>query len=195
MQNTIRKNTKKLTYLAILSALVIILQILAIFLRTVGFAPSLVLVPVVLGAALFGPSAGAWLGFVFGMAVLISGDAAAFLSINAFGTAATVLLKGTAAGYFSGVTYKLFERLNKTLAVFASAIVCPLVNTGIFLLGSLVFFLDTIKMWADGAGFGANWGAYMIIGLVGTNFLFELALNVLLAPTIVRLIDIVKKNK
>ena len=59
MQNTIRKNTKKLTYLAILSALVIILQILAIFLRTVGFAPSLVLVPVVLGAAPFGPSAGA----------------------------------------------------------------------------------------------------------------------------------------
>ena len=195
MQNTIRKNTKKLTYLAILSALVIILQILAIFLRTVGFAPSLVLVPVVLGAALFGPSAGAWLGFVFGMAVLISGDAAAFLSINAFGTVATVLLKGTAAGYCSGITYKLFEKLNKTLAVFASAIVCPLVNTGIFLLGSLVFFLDTIKMWADGAGFGANWGAYMIIGLVGTNFLFELALNVLLAPTIVRLIDIVKKNK
>ena len=195
MQNTIRKNTKKLTYLAILSTLVIILQILAIFLRTVGFAPSLVLVPVVLGAALFGPSAGAWLGFVFGMAVLISGDAAAFLSINAFGTVATVLLKGTAAGYFSGVTYKLFERLNKTLAVFASAIVCPLVNTGIFLLGSLVFFLDTIKMWADGAGFGANWGAYMIIILVGTNFLFELALNVLLAPTIVRLIDIVKKSK
>lgn len=195
MQNTIRKNTKKLTYLAILSALVIILQILAIFLRTVGFAPSLVLVPVVLGAALFGPSAGAWLGFVFGMAVLISGDAAAFLSINAFGTVATVLLKGTAAGCFSGITYKLFERLNKTLAVFASAIVCPLVNTGIFLLGSLVFFLDTIKMWADGAGFGANWGAYMIIILVGTNFLFELALNVLLAPTIVRLIDIVKKNK
>ena len=195
MQNTIRKNTKKLTYLAILSALVIILQILAIFLRTVGFAPSLVLVPVVLGAALFGPSAGAWLGFVFGMAVLISGDAATFLSINAFGTVATVLLKGTAAGYFSGITYKLFERLNKTLAVFASAIVCPLVNTGIFLLGSLVFFLDTIKMWADGAGFGANWGAYMIIILVGTNFLFELALNVLLAPTIVRLIDIVKKSK
>ena len=195
MQNTIRKNTKKLTYLAILSALVIILQILAIFLRTVGFAPSLVLVPVVLGAALFGPSAGAWLGFVFGMAVLISGDAAAFLSINAFGTVATVLLKGTAAGYLSGVIYKLFEKINKTLAVFAAAIVCPLVNTGIFLLGSLVFFLDTIKMWADGAGFGANWGAYMIIILVGTNFLFELALNVLLAPTVVRLLGIVKKNK
>ena len=195
MQNTIRKNTKKLTYLAILSALVIILQILAIFLRTVGFAPSLVLVPVVLGAALFGPSAGAWLGFVFGMAVLISGDAAAFLSINAFGTVATVLLKGTAAGYLSGVIYKLFEKINKTLAVFAAAIVCPLVNTGIFLLGSLVFFLDTIKMWAEGAGFGANWGAYMIIGLVGTNFLFELALNVILSPTVVRLLGIVKKNK
>ena len=195
MQNTIRKNTKKLTYLAILSALVIILQILAIFLRTVGFAPSLVLVPVVLGAALFGPSAGAWLGFVFGMAVLISGDAASFLSINAFGTVATVLLKGTAAGYLSGVIYKLFEKINKTLAVFAAAIVCPLVNTGIFLLGSLVFFLDTIKMWAEGAGFGANWGAYMIIGLVGTNFLFELALNVILSPTVVRLLGIVKKNK
>jgi uncharacterized membrane protein len=189
-----KNNTRKLTTLAILTAIVIVLQILAIFLRTVGFAPSLVLVPVVLGAALFGPVAGAWLGFVFGLAVLISGDAATFLTINAFGTVLVVLLKGTLAGFAAGIAYKLLEKLNKTVAVFAAAVVCPLVNTGIFLLGSLVFFLDTIKAWAIGGGFGENWGTYMIVGLVGINFLFELILNVVLSPVVVRLIDLAKKK-
>lgn len=189
-----KNNTRKLTMLAILTAIVIVLQILAFFLKTVGFAPSLVLVPVVLGAALFGPVAGAWLGFVFGLAVLISGDAAPFLTVNAFGTVLVVLLKGTLAGFAAGIAYKLLEKLNKTVAVFAAAVVCPLVNTGIFLLGSLVFFLDTIKSWAVGEGFGESWGAYMIFGLAGINFIFELVLNVVLSPVIVRLIDLGKKK-
>ena len=75
------------------------------------------------------------------------------------------------------------------LPVIAAAIVCPVVNTGIFLLGCLVFFLPTIREWAAASGF-KNVGTYMILGLVGGNFLFELLFNIILSPVIVRLIKV-----
>ena len=73
-----------------------------------------------------------------------------------------------------------------------AAIVCPVVNTGIFLLGCQVFFLDTVTQWAALYGF-ENVGAYMIFGLTGVNFLIELGVDLVLAPVSTRLIRIGKK--
>ncbi|MFQ8953399.1 MAG: hypothetical protein ACLR56_10600 [Oscillospiraceae bacterium] len=90
---------------------------------------------------------GTWLGLVFGTVVLLNGDATAFFAVNVFGTVLTVLLKGAACGFAAGLTYKLLAKYNKYAAVIAAAVVCPLVNTGVFLIGCLLFFLDTIKAW------------------------------------------------
>ena len=187
-------NTQKIVGLGLFTAIVVVLQLLGSFIKFGTFSVSLVLVPVVIGAALYGATAGAWLGFEFGVVVLLSGDAAAFLGVNALGTVLTVLAKGMLAGYVSGLVYKAFESKNRTLAVALAAVACPVVNTGVFLIGCLLFFMETIGGWADAMGFGANVGQYMIIGLVGANFLFELLFNVVLSPVIVRLIRIGKKE-
>ena len=187
-------NTQKIVGLGLFTAIVVVLQLLGSFIKFGTFSVSLVLVPVVIGAALYGATAGAWLGFVFGVVVLLSGDAAAFLGVNVLGTVLTVLAKGMLAGYVSGLVYKAFESKNRTLAVALAAVACPVVNTGVFLIGCLLFFMETIGGWADAMGFGANVGQYMIIGLVGANFLFELLFNVVLSPVIVRLIRIGKKE-
>ena len=175
-------NTQKIVGLGLFTAIVIVLQLMGSFIRFGTFSISLVLVPVVIGAALYGAGAGAWLGFVFGVVVLLSGDAAAFLGVNALGTILTVLVKGTLAGLLSGLVYKALENKNRTLAVAVAAVVCPVVNTGVFLIGCLLFFMETIGGWADAMGFGANVGQYMIVGLVGANFIFELLFNVVLSP-------------
>lgn len=192
--NQSKTNTQKLVGVGLFTAIVVVLQLLGAFVHFGVFSISLVLVPVVIGAALYGAASGAWLGFVFGMAVLISGDAAAFLPINALGTILTVLAKGTLAGLASGLVYKVVEHKSRTAAVAAAAVVCPVVNTGVFLVGCLLFFMETITGWAEASGFGANVGQYMILGLVGGNFIFELLFNVVLSPVIVRLIRIGKKE-
>ena len=174
-------NTQKIVGLGLFTAIVVVLQLLGSFIRFGTFSISLVLVPVVIGAALYGAGAGAWLGFVFGVVVLLSGDAAAFLGVNALGTILTVLVKGALAGYVSGLVYKAFEGKNRTLAVALAAVACPVVNTGVFLIGCLLFFMETIGGWADAMGFGAN-------------FIFELLFNVVLSPVVVRLIRIGKKE-
>ena len=125
------------------------------------------------------------------MVVLLT-DAGAFLAINVPGTIATCILKGMLAGLAAGAVYKLLEAKNRWAAVITAAIVCPVVNTGLFLVGCSVFFLDTISEWAAGAGFESA-GAYMIFGMVGLNFLVETAVNIVLSSVIVRVLNIVKK--
>ena len=155
-----KQQTQKLVLGAVLTALVVVLQLLGTFVRFGPFAISLVLIPIVIGAATCGYKIGAWLGFVFGVVVLLSGDATAFFAINVPGTIITVLLKGTLCGLISGLVYEALEKYNRYIAVIAAAVVCPIVNTGIFLIGCSVFFLDTIAEWGAGAGF-TNTASYM----------------------------------
>ncbi len=184
-------STRKLTGLAILTALVVILQFLPI--KGPFFLITLTLIPIVIGSALYGAFAGAWLGFIFGVTVLLSGDAAAFLTINIPGTIATVLVKGTLAGLAAGLVYKLASKVNRYFGVICAALVAPVVNTGIFLLGCRLFFMDTVNGWAAASGY-ENVGAYMILSLVGINFLIELGVDLVCSPVILRLINIRKKE-
>lgn len=182
--------TKKMVGIGLFTAIVVVLQMLAHVMS--GMLPvelSFVLVPVVVGAAIYGWQAGAWLGFVFGVVVLLSGGAAAFLAVNVPGTILTVLLKGTLCGLSAGLVYKLFEKKNVFLAVMLAAVVCPIVNTGIYLLGCLMFFMNLVT---DEWGFG-DIGGYIIYGAVLINFLVELVVNIVLAPVAMRLIKIGKK--
>ena len=187
------KNTKKIVGVALFTAIVVVLQLLGSFIRFGPFSISLVLIPIVVGTALYGIGAGAWLGLVFGVTVLASGDASAFLAVNVPGTIITVLAKGAAAGLLSGAVYNLVEKKNKTAATICAAIAAPIANTGVFLLGCLIFFMPTINGWAAAMGIESA-GTYMITTLVGFNFIFELLVNVVLSPIIVRLIGLGKKE-
>lgn len=180
-----------LAVMGVLTAIVIVLQALAIGIRFGTFSITLVLIPIVVGAALYGWKAGAWLGFVFGVVVLMT-DAGAFLAVSVPGTVITCILKGVLAGIAAAAVYRLLENKNRWAAILAAAVVCPVVNTGVFLLGCLVFFYDTISEWAAGAGF-ANVGAYLIIGFVGLNFVVETLINLCLSTVIMRVLSIVKK--
>ena len=191
VKNMKKANTQKVALGAVFTALVIVLQFIGAAIRFGPFSISLVLVPIVLGAAFCGYKVGGFLGFVFGLTVLISGDAAAFLTVDVLGTVLTVLVKGTLCGLAAGLVYQLLRGKNVYLAVMASAIVCPVVNTGIFLLGCLIFFLPTITGWGAALGF-TKVGEYMIFGLVGGNFLVEMGVNILLAPVILRVMKIFK---
>ena len=184
--------TKNMVGIGLFTAIVMVLQFLGGGIKFGVFSISLVLVPIVVGAAIYGWKAGAILGFAFGAAVLMSGDAAAFLVIDPLATVLVVLVKGIACGFFAGLVYKLFSGASSKFAVFAAAIICPVVNTGVFLLGCQFFFLETIAEWGAAMGYESV-GAYMFLGLAGVNFVIELAVNLLLAPVIVRLIRIGRK--
>lgn len=178
---------------ALLTALVVVVYFLTMGITVGPFNITFALIPIVVGAALYGWQAGGWLGLVFGMMVLFTGGANAFLVINAPGTIITVLVKGAAAGLVPGLIYKALEKKNRWVATVCAAAAAPIVNTGIFLLGCLAFFMDTIGEWAAGAGIESA-GVYLVTAFVGVNFLVELGTNLLLSSVIVRIVDIVKNK-
>lgn len=185
--------TKKLVLLALLSAIVAVLAYYGGFIKIGGLASiSLTLIPVVVGATLCGPWAGAWLGGVAGAIFFATPDAVFWFGLSLPGTIITVMIKGILSGLCAGIVYKLLEKFNRYFAVFVSAIVCPIVNTGIFLLGSLLFFMDTVSAGAQAEGMSI--GMYLIVAFVGLNFVFELIANIAVSPAIVRILDVTNKK-
>ena len=186
---------KRMVGISLLMGMIIVLQFVGSMIPPIGglVSISLVLIPIVIGAATCGPYIGAWLGLVFGAVVLFSGDAAFFLQFNVPATILVVLLKGFASGLIAALVYQMVERCNRYVAVVAAAIVCPLVNTGIFLIGCFLFFEEAVAALAVGAGFTGSVTAFMFVGLAGFNFLFEMGFNLLLSPIVVRLLNIKKK--
>ena len=186
-------SAQKIALLSRLGALVAILAYLGGFIRIGGLASiSLTLIPVVIGAALCGPGAGGFLGAVGGAVFFITADSVFWLGLSIPGTLITVMVKGYLSGYLAGLAYKALEKKNRYAAVIVSAIVCPVVNTGIFIGGCFLFFLETVKTFASDAGISI--AAYLIIFFVGLNFVFELLSNIILSPVILRLINLKSKN-
>ena len=194
--NTRKRHSSAVLHLvltAFLTAIVGVLSYFGGFIKIGGLASiSLTLVPVVLGGAILGPKTGAWLGAVSGAVFFLTADAAFWLGLSVPGTILTVLVKGTLAGLCAALVYRLLEKRNRYLAMLTAAAVCPLINTGIFLLGCLTFFFDAVTAMASEAG--SSIFAFLVVVFVGLNFVFELALNLLLAPSLLRLVDLGKKE-
>ncbi|MDE7362276.1 MAG: ECF transporter S component [Oscillospiraceae bacterium] len=191
-----KKKTQTVVGMGMLTALVAVLQVFASGIRLGPFSITLTLVPIIIGAALYGWKAGALLGFVFGAIVMFTPDVAAFMAISVPATLVTVLLKGTLAGLCAGLLYSLIEKKNRTAAVIVSGIAAPIVNTGVFLLGCFMFFMEIVHglaaAWAAEKGIAENVLLYVIVGMVGWNFLVELAINLMLSSAIVFIIKLVK---
>lgn len=186
-----KKTITKMVTLAILTALIVVLQMIAQFMKIGEFQISLVLVPIAIGAIMYGPLAGTYLGLVFGGIVLLNGDAAGFLAINAFGTVVTVLGKGALAGCASGWVFKALKRKSRIWGVILASIVAPIVNTGLFALAAFTIFHNTMVAWA---GEGASVFAFVMVTMIGVNFFVEFGITTVLSPTIVRIVEIANQQ-
>lgn len=182
---------------AFLMALVFVMQLLTGIIPPIGgFSISLVLIPIVMGAALYGPGAGALLGATFGIIVYINcvtgadpGGAMVFQA-NPVLCLLVVLGKGILAGSLAGLAYKLVSKWNSHVAMLCAAIVCPVVNTGFFIACMLTFFRDVLAAWAG----GGDIIAYIMTGLILLNFVPELILNIVFGTVGHTIVHVVKSK-
>ena len=79
--------------------------------------------------------------------------------------------------------------------VFIASAAAPILNTALFIVGcllmneSIVAFQNGIPEFA-----GVNVFVFILVGLVTTNFFVELAVNLIFAPTLHRILIIVKRT-
>lgn len=191
MKASTEKNRKIVTT-AVLTVIIIILQFLGYIIKTGSISISLVLVPVVIGATMYGPSVGAFLGGVFGavttVACVIGLDVGGALLLTARPVVTVILClaKGILAGFVSGLLFKLISKKNGIAGTIVAAAACPIVNTGIFCAGMAIFYGETLQAWAA----GTDVLVYVFTGLIGINFIIEFLINIILCPIIARSLKI-----
>ena len=193
-QNTHSK-TFMLVGLGILTAIIVVLQVVTTYFPTKPFAITLALIPIVIGSAVYGAGAGAYLGAVFSVVVLImcaagadAGGAMVFYA-NPVMCILLCMLKGSAAGFVAGLIYNAVSKKNQILGAVLAAFSAPIVNTGIFVIGLMIFFRDTLAAWAG----ETDILLFVIMGLTGVNFLVELGVNMILCPVIVKVLNAIKR--
>lgn len=188
MKSTLK--VKKLTGIALITALEIILNFISGFITIGQVNINLALIPIIVGACMYGPSAGAFIGAVNGiMTCFAPSTVALFIPHNPVATVILCILKTAAAGFAAGLIYRLINKngcRDLSGAIAASAAV-PVINTGIYILGVYAFFLPIYEQWNDK---GVNIFMFVIISVLTINFLIEFALSLILSPAVHRIIRI-----
>ena len=182
----------KLVGVASIAAIVIVLQLLSLVVKIGPFAITLALIPIVVGAIIYGPLAGGILGFIMGFIVLVT-DANAFLAINIPATIFICLIKTTLAGVAAGWIYRGLEKKSQWLAIILASIAAPIVNTLVFVSLALPIFYTDLVLWAEANDY-TNVISYVFLGMVGVNFLLEFSINAILSPVVFRIVTIFRKK-
>jgi len=194
MQSVSVSKVNRMVGMAIFIAIIVVLQVFGNFIKVGTFSISLVLVPIVIGAAIYGAGSGAVLGGAFGVIVLINCINGTDIGGNMLWTAnpaitaVLCLLKGILAGFVAGVVYSAISKKNVYIGVICAALVCPVVNTGIFITAMIFLYRDTLTLWAG----DSNIIYYSLVGLAGINFFIEMGVNIVLSPVIIRIINAAK---
>ncbi len=159
MQNK-KNKTRKLTQMALLTAIILLMAFTPLgYLRTGVVEITFIMIPVVVGAILMGPGAGAILGGVFGLTSFIqcfgmSALGAMLLQVNWFFTFVVCFVPRVLMGWLAGLIFKALYKVDKTrLVSFAVASLSGAVLNTIFFVGSLgLLFYNTVLGMASESG-------------------------------------------
>lgn len=176
-------NTTFLTEMGLLIALILLLAFTPLgYIKTLGLEITLIVVPVAVGAVVLGPTAGALLGFIFGVTSFIqcfgmSAFGAVLLGINPIGTFITCVAARTLMGWLTGLIYQGLKKVRlKDTATYIANLCCPLLNTLFFMSCIVIFFYNTEYIQGFVQALGATNPFMFVLLFVGVNGLIEAAL-------------------
>ena len=172
------QKTRRLVQMAILIAIMLVLAFTPLgYLKVGAIEITFMTIPVVIGAILLGPAAGAFLGGVFGLTSFIqcfgmSAFCAALLGINPFLTFLVCMVPRILMGYLAGVIFRVIYRHDKTkiLSFAASSLSGALLNTILF-VGMLMLSFGSSEYMMTMRG-GLDLLAFLA-AFVGVNGLVE----------------------
>lgn len=206
MKNALR--IKRMVGISTIAALVVVLQLISNYIQFGTVSITLALIPLVVGAILYGPLVGFGLGAIMGLIILAAPSTVMFLSFNPFGTVVLCVLKTGLAGLAAGWIYKgiiritALKKVKFPVAVITATLLTPLINTAIFVLGTAVLFQgvgittdagEFVELVPAAGEFGAAFTA--AVGFVAvSNFLIEFLVCVLLSPAVVYLFKVLGKT-
>ena len=186
-----QKKLQDLTLTAVLAGLVLLLGLTPLGYPHIGpISITFLTIPVAIGAMVVGPSAGLFLGTLFGVTSLIQaimGDpfGQMLLNINPFLTGCLCIIPRALMGFLAGVLFKLYVKWIKGEKVFpmiAGGATASLLNT-IYFVGGFIGFYLIYRNHPDFANY-TIWA--IIISVLTLNALVELAAGIIVSAAVSR---------
>lgn len=205
-------DVRKMTVIGMLSAISIIMSM-----TPIGYVPinpvvnlTIMHIPVIIGAIIEGPVAGAFIGFIFGTTSLmraVTGPTVTnFIFMNPLVSILPRMLIGVASYYTYVFVSKRFNKLLeskgnknnnklKTIPAAITGVVGTLVNTGgvlgmTYILYAQRFAEAFISVNPDANAYNP---AYIIFGMVGANAIAEAILAAVIVGSVVTVLKTVKR--
>ena len=185
MRNNRFFNTKMIATTGVLLAIELVLQLIGNYVVIPGGFANLnfSLIIIALGAILYGPVVGGFLGLVSGVLTIFSPSTISFFFfVSPVGTILACILKTTLAGIAAGFLMKPFKEKNEILGAILVSILVPVINTGVFAVFCLIFFMDILKGINPNNIAGA-----LFISLIGFNFILEVLITAIIAPSLYKI--------
>ena len=183
-----QQRIRKIAGVGILTALAVVLQFVANYITIGQVNINLALIPIVISAIIYGPFSGAFVGGVVGAIILLAPSTGLFLGYNAFATIILCTVKTSLAGLVAGYLFKLLRKINLSLGIISSSVIVPIVNTLLFFIGVLIFFLP---LYGEDP---TNAVKVLLSTIITINFLIEFLMCAILSPTLVYLIKLLDKR-
>lgn len=190
---------KNIAYLAVLLALVVVLQLFASAIPMFGVTLNFSLIPIVLAGIFFGVIGGGFMGFASGLITFIStavlgGEPSTAFLFQANPVVLTIICIGktTVAGAVAGLIYRPIAKKNSIIAAYTSSLVMPVLNTGIYMLGMVIMKNDVASYL--GVEAAANVVFVTVFSVIWLNFVLEIAVSILFSPVVHRVVLITEKS-
>ena len=194
-------NTKKMVELAIFIAIIILMSFTPLgYLKLFAVDITLIVIPVAVGAIVLGPTAGAVLGFVFGMTSFIlsfsNALGAMMLDINPIFRVITCIVPRVMCGWLTGIVYlgmKKSKKLSK-LSVPVTNLICPIFNTVLFMSALVIFYYNTPVFQDLAASLKVYNPLAFVIAFVGVNAVIEAVACFVIGTALTKAIQVAFKR-
>ena len=199
MENKLVKvNVNQMVRLAILIGIILLMSYTPLGYLKVGTVEiTFIMIPVVVGAVVMGPKAGAFLGGVFGFTSFLqcfgfSAFGTMLFGINPVFTFILCMVPRVLMGWLSGVIFKKLHEVDRT-NVASYVIACisgAILNTVLFVGFLLVLFGNTKEIQSFGSSL---W--LIIVAIVGVNGLIEAGVCAVVGSTISKALALIVDKK
>lgn len=191
---------KNVAFLAILVALVVVLQLFASAVPMFGITLNFSLVPIALAGILLGVRGGLIVGFASGLVTYITcaimgmePSTAYLFQTSPVLLTVTCLGKTTLAGLVAGLLYRPIAAKNKIVGSYVSSLSVPVVNTGIYMLG-IVLMKSDVAAFLGLTESTANAVFVAVFALIWLNFILEIVVTIILTPAVHFVVNAVERN-
>lgn len=191
------KKILRLVQTALLTAIIVVMAFTPLgYLKTAGLEITFIMIPVVIGAILLGPTTGAVLGGIFGITSFIqcfgmSAFGAVLLGINPIFTFIVCVIPRILTGWLCSLIFQSIKKIDHTKFVSfgVASLAGPLLNTILFMSTLLLFFYQSDFIQSIAQKFGTDNIFAFVLAFVGLNGLIETVVCFVLGTAITKALN------